>query len=79
MLITNRKYKLAVAAKSTNWGLKNLAVSHAVSAADLLFNDIAYLAILWSKFVDLGNLSIEDLLDWKKFFLADMNFSGLRL
>ena len=78
MLITNRKYKLAVVAKSTNWGLKNLAVSHAVSAADLLFNDIAYLAILWSKFVDLGNLSIltllEDLLDWKKFFFSGHEF-----
>ena len=37
-------------------------VSHAVSAADLIYNDIADLAILWSKFADLGNLAILTLL-----------------
>ena len=37
-------------------------VSHAVSAADLIYYDIADLAILWSKFADLGNLSILTLL-----------------
>ena len=47
-------------------------VSHAVSAADLIHNDIADLAILWSKFADLGNLAIltllADLADRKQFF-----------
>ena len=38
------------------------SVSHAVSAADLIYNNIADLAILWSKFVDLGNLAILTLL-----------------
>ena len=50
-------------------------VSHAVSAADLIYDDIADLAILWSKFADLGNLAIltllVDLADWKQ-----IHFSG---
>ena len=58
-------------------------VSHAVSAADLIYYDIADLAILWSKFADLGNLSIltllADLAVWKQIFfserLADLEFS----
>ena len=57
------------------------------SSAKLIYiqyNDLADLAILWSKLADLGNLGIltllADLADWKPiFFLADMKFSGLIL
>ena len=50
------------------------SVSHALSAADLIYNNIADLAILWSKFVDLGNIAIltllADLADWKQIFVS---------